>query len=79
MTAPTAKPKKKSTQRGVALARGGATKMFKEQAANPQKPGRTAHAVRGAAPGAKRASGGGVTPRAIGGESRRARPGATGT
>jgi len=79
MTAPTAKPRKPSAQRGAALARGGATKMFKQQAANPQKPGRTAHEVQGAAPGAKRAAGGGPTPRAIGGESRRARPGETGT
>ena len=33
-------------------------RMFPEQAANPQKPGVTAHAVKGAAPGKRAASGG---------------------
>jgi len=74
-----AAPPKKSTQRAAAFGQGGRQKMFAEQAANPQKPGRTAHDVEGAAPGSKRAAGGGPTPRAIGGESRRARPGETGT
>jgi hypothetical protein len=52
--------------------------MHKPQAANPQKPGGTAHAVKGGAPGPKRASGGPST-RAIGGVSLPAKGGQTGT
>ena len=43
---------KKSVQRSAAFAEGGPNKMMKPQAAGPQKPGTTAHAVKGAAPGA---------------------------
>jgi hypothetical protein len=41
-------------------AKGGTTKMLPKQAANTQKPGGTAHAVKGGAPGPKHASGGPV-------------------
>ena len=56
--------------------KGNRNKMFPEQAANPQKPGLTSHAVKGDAPGAKRAVGGRSPP--VGGTSERARPGRTG-
>jgi len=69
---------KKSVQRGAAYAEGGEDKMFKPQAANPRRPGRTAHAVKSAAPGSKRAVGGGPTPRAVGGVSVPAAAGQTG-
>jgi hypothetical protein len=53
------KPKpKKESERGATFAEGGSTRMHKPQSANPQKPGTTAHAVKGAAPGAKAAKGG---------------------
>jgi hypothetical protein len=55
------KPKQKS-ERAAAFAKGGgANKMFSKQAANSQKPGGTAHNVRGAAPGASSAKGGSRT------------------
>jgi len=53
---------KTSVQHGAAFAKGGSTRMVKPQAANPQKPGGTAHAVKGSAPGAKSAKGGGHAP-----------------
>ena len=53
----TPKPKK-SAERELTYARGGAGHMMPKQAANPQKPGGTAHNVKGAAPGAKSAKGG---------------------
>ena len=49
---------KKSMQKGATLAEGGSDKMHSPQAANPQRPGRTGHAVKGAAPGSQGASGG---------------------
>jgi hypothetical protein len=50
---------KRETSRPANFAEGGArSKMFREQAANPQKPGGTAHDVKGGAPGAKSAKGG---------------------
>jgi hypothetical protein len=53
------KPKpKSSTQRPTRFAEGGTGRMAGAQAANQQKPGGTAHAVKGAAPGAKAAKGG---------------------
>ena len=51
-------PPKKSMQKGATLAEGGSDKMHSPQAANPQRPGRTGHAVKGAAPGSQGASGG---------------------
>jgi len=54
-------PPKKSMQKGVTLAEGGSDKMHSPQAANPQRPGRTGHAVKGAAPGSQGASGGAAT------------------
>ena len=53
---------KTSVQHGAAFAKGGSTKMAKPQSAGPQKPGSTAHAVKGGAPGAKSAKGGGHAP-----------------
>jgi hypothetical protein len=44
--------------RRAAGAKGGAGHMVGKQAANPQKPGGTAHDVKGKAPGAKFARGG---------------------
>jgi len=55
--------KQKSSERDVSFAKGGPNKMMKPQAAGPQKPGTTAHAVKGAAPGAKAARGGPKTAR----------------
>jgi hypothetical protein len=55
------KPKKTSVQRPVTYVEGGATKMHKQQAAGPARPGRTGK-VQTAAPGAKRAMGGGHAP-----------------
>jgi hypothetical protein len=49
---------KKDRVRGAVYAEGGDDKMFKEQAANPQKPAVTGHAVKGTAPGARAAKGG---------------------
>jgi hypothetical protein len=49
---------KQKSERDVSFARGGSTRMMKPQAAGPQKPGTTAHAVKGAAPDAKAARGG---------------------
>jgi hypothetical protein len=54
MIAPTPK---KELKRGTTFARGGSTKMFKPQAAGPDRPGNTGK-DQTAAPGAKRASGG---------------------
>jgi hypothetical protein len=67
---------KTSVQHGAAYARGGQTKMAKPQAAGPQKPGGTAHAVKGGAPGAKAARGGGHAP--VPGRSLSAKGGRTG-
>ena len=53
-----AAPPKKSMQKGATLAEGGSDKMHSPQAANPQRPGCTGHAVKGAAPGSQGASGG---------------------
>jgi hypothetical protein len=53
------KTPKTSVQRPRAYAEGGSTRMAKPQAAGPQKPGGTAHNVKGSAPGAKSAKGGG--------------------
>lgn len=49
---------KEFTEKNVKFLGGGKTKMFGEQAAGPQKPGETAHDVKGGAPGAKFAEGG---------------------
>jgi hypothetical protein len=49
---------KKESERAAAFAEGGAKRMLPKQAANPQKPGGTAHNVKGAAPGARSAKGG---------------------
>ena len=56
---------KQKSERDVSFARGGSTRMMKPQAAGPQKPGTTAHAVKGAAPGAKAARGGPKTARDV--------------
>jgi hypothetical protein len=48
---------------GKGFAKGGTTRMLGPQAANPQRPGVTAHAVRGGAPGPAKASGGPRTSR----------------
>jgi hypothetical protein len=75
------KPKpKQETERSAVYARGGKgppNKMAGPQAANPQKPGATAHAVKGGAPGPQRAVGGGKTPRGVS-LSTPAKPGRTG-
>jgi len=72
-------PKKKSTQRGAALAEGGSSRgMFGPQAAGPKVPGRTGK-IQSPAPGAKRASGGAKSERGVGGLARPALPGAAGT
>jgi hypothetical protein len=55
------KPKSRSKAerlRDASYAEGGKDKMFPEQAANPQRPGVTAHDVKGSAPGARTARGG---------------------
>jgi hypothetical protein len=49
---------KKETSHNVEFAQGGDTHMFGEQAAGSEKPGTTAHDVKGGAPGAKYAEGG---------------------
>jgi hypothetical protein len=52
---------KRDREHGAAFAKGGKgapNKMLPEQAANPQKPAVTGHAVKGAAPGARSAKGG---------------------
>lgn len=68
-------PTKKSTQRGAAYAEGGSPRgMFGQQAAGPKVPGRTGK-VPSPAPGPSRAKGGGKTPRTIGGEAFKAKPG----
>jgi hypothetical protein len=70
---------KKDRERPAALAKGGKgapNKMLPEQAANPQRPGRTGHVVEGSAPGARAAKGGGKV--YAGGRSMPAKPGATG-
>jgi hypothetical protein len=72
---------KRDKERGAGYARGGKgapNKMLPEQAANPQRPGRTGHVVEGSAPGVKAARGGGRTPANIGGVARPAKAGATG-
>ena len=66
----------KNKRQSMRFAEGGSTRMLLKQAANPQKPGGTAHDVKGGAPGAKRAVGG--SPRPVGGAVERARPGRTG-
>jgi hypothetical protein len=53
------KPRKTSAQRGATYAEGSDTPMFEEQAANPQKPGRMGHEVKGTAPGSRGPVGGG--------------------
>lgn len=51
---------KKETSHGSAdFAKGGNTHMFGKQAAGPEKPGTTAHDVKGGAPGPSFAAGGG--------------------
>jgi hypothetical protein len=55
------KPKKTSVQHRAAFGEGGSGHMLGKQAANPQKPGGTAHAVKGGAPGSKHATGGSNT------------------
>lgn len=52
-----AKQKEFSNKRAD-FAKGGNTPMFGAQAAGPERPGTTAHDVKGGAPGAKFASGG---------------------
>jgi hypothetical protein len=74
MIAPTSK---RETVRPAAGAKGGKTPMAKPQAANPQKSGGTAHAVKGGAPGAMHARGGGKSTD-IGGRSAPAKAGRTG-
>lgn len=69
------KPKKTSVQHHAAFGEGGGGHMLPKQAANPQKPGGTAHAVKGKAPGPKHASGGPQTRGAS--VSKPARPGRT--
>jgi len=70
--------KKKSAQRPGAFSKGGSTRMFKRQVAGPDRPGNTGK-DQSSAPSAKRAAGGEKTPRGVGGLSRAARPGNTGT
>jgi hypothetical protein len=53
---------KTKSARPVRYARGGNEHTFPQQAAGPQKPGSTAHKVKGSAPGAKSAKGGGPAP-----------------
>ena len=67
---------KKESQREAAFAKGGKTKMFKQQAAGPDRPGNT-EKDQSAAPGAKFARGGKKV--AVGGVARPARAGSTGT
>jgi hypothetical protein len=50
---------KRSSERNTTYARGGADHMVRPQSAGPQNPGGTAHNVKGGAPGAKSARGGG--------------------
>jgi hypothetical protein len=66
---------KKDRQRGGSFAEGGKGKMFAEQVAGAQKSGRTGHAVKGGAPGAQAAKGGGRSK--VSGLSVPARPGRT--
>jgi hypothetical protein len=68
---------KKSEQRPATYSKGGKDRMFKEQAAGPDRPGNTGK-DQTAAPGSKRASGGGAQ-RATAGLAFRALPGQTGT
>ena len=51
------KPKQDAVARKI-YAEGGSTGMMPKQSANPQKPGSTAHEVKGSAPGKRTASGG---------------------
>lgn len=53
------KVKKEKSEHNQKFAVGGNTPMFGPQAAGPEKPGTTAHDVKGGAPGAKFAEGGG--------------------
>jgi hypothetical protein len=70
------KPKPKSSaQHDVEFAEGGTTKMFKQQAAGPDKPGNTGK-DQSPAPGARFAKGGSKT--SVGGLSRPAQGGRTG-
>jgi len=59
---PTVNQSKHDRQTERQYAKGGNVHMAKPQAANPHKPGGTAHAVKGSAPGAKSAKGGGHAP-----------------
>lgn len=52
------KVRKEKSTRSADFAKGGNTPMFGEQAAGPQKPGTTAHDIKGGAPGADFAKGG---------------------
>ena len=70
-------PRKASTQRRVVFGKGGTTRMAKPQAAGTDRPGNTGK-DQTAAPGTKRATGGPPV-RDIGGVSRSAKPGRTGT
>jgi hypothetical protein len=54
---PKAKPRKPTAQRGATYARGGSTRMFKPQAAGPDRAGNTGK-DQTAAPGAKGPTGG---------------------
>jgi hypothetical protein len=70
------KPKPKSSvQRSATFNEGGTTKMHKQQAAGAARSGRTGK-VQTAAPGAKRAVGGGHAP--VPGRALPAKPGRTG-
>lgn len=52
------KVSKEKSEHNADFAKGGNTPMFSEQAAGPQKPGTTAHDIKGGAPGADFAKGG---------------------
>src|SRR4029077_14732382 len=47
---------KQKSEREVSFAKGGSTRMMMPQAAGPQKPGVTAHAVKDGAPGKRTAT-----------------------
>jgi len=72
------KPTKKSVSGRGSFSKGGHQRMFKQQAAGPDRPGNTGKDQTSAS-GSRRASGGEKTPRAIGGLSRPARAGQSGT
>jgi len=56
---------KQKSERDVSFAKGGSTRMMKPQAAGPQRPGVTAHAVKDGAPGKRAATGGPKTARDV--------------